>query len=352
MLKKWNNWFIVLIVQINIWYVVLNNEQLSIFWYTHFTIPYNHFISSYSSLIKFPLGEVFYLLIGTIAIYLIFRLIKKHNRSKQWNHLLVFTNFLLIFYNSCWGIVYHIDKLDVDTNELKVEDNELKTLYCKYLINAELIRNNIGNEYNETLKLSISNDELLKEFTKNSEKINEIKWIKNYNHIDNPQYKVSEFSTVMSYSGILGYYNPFTIESNINATNTDLKRIYTVYHELAHQMGFASENEANFIAFMIGENSNNLEIRYAIYFKTLISILNNISKTDPLFVQAQLENLPNRIKEDYDREIEYYKKYDGQFNEYFSDLNNLFLKANNQEGTISYSKYIILVNYYDKKRAE
>ncbi|MBS7332741.1 MAG: DUF3810 family protein, partial [Weeksellaceae bacterium] len=198
-----------------------------------------------------------------------------------------------------------------------------------------------------TIDFTYNNDVYLKDVSQNLKKLEKESWI---NEIILPEklvVKESIFSTLLSYSGVLGYYNPFTIESNINSNNSDLKTPFTISHELAHQLGFATENEANFIAYYLGVNSSNPEIKYAAHFKTTFSLLNAIYRHDSIFVKNELDNLPKGIKLDREAEKEYYKKYDGKLNDWFSNINDQFLKANNQEGIVSYSKYIELVVYYN-----
>ena len=57
------------------------------------------------------------------------------------------------------------------------------------------------------------------------------------------------YSLPLSYMGYAGYLNPFTLESQVNSKIPTLNLITTLLHETAHQMGYASEKEANFIAY-------------------------------------------------------------------------------------------------------
>ena len=63
--------------------------------------------------------------------------------------------------------------------------------------------------------------------------------------------------------GFAGYLNPFTLESNINLNIPKLNFIVTAAHEMAHQVGFASESEANFIALLLVFKNSDSHIRYA-----------------------------------------------------------------------------------------
>ena len=51
-----------------------------------------------------------------------------------------------------------------------------------------------------------------------------------------------------------------------------------IFHEYAHQMGYADEAEASFIGFMKAVKSNNANVRYSGYFNALLNLLNEINK--------------------------------------------------------------------------
>ena len=65
--------------------------------------------------------------------------------------------------------------------------------------------------------------------------------------------------------GYAGYLNPFTLESQINLKIPTLNLVTTILHETAHQMGYASEKEANFIAYQSAIKNDDPYIRYAGY---------------------------------------------------------------------------------------
>ena len=55
---------------------------------------------------------------------------------------------------------------------------------------------------------------------------------------------------MLSYLGISGIFIPFTCEANVNATLPDWEIPFTACHELAHQRGFAREDEANYVGYL------------------------------------------------------------------------------------------------------
>ena len=49
---------------------------------------------------------------------------------------------------------------------------------------------------------------------------------------------------------ITGIYSPFTSEANVNILIPYTSVAYTIAHEMAHKIGIAYEDEANFIAYL------------------------------------------------------------------------------------------------------
>ena len=68
--------------------------------------------------------------------------------------------------------------------------------------------------------------------------------------------KKAIFPTLGDYIGFLAFYQPITAEAIVRSDLPILTQPYTVAHEMAHQLGYASETEANFIAFVVASEAN------------------------------------------------------------------------------------------------
>lgn len=75
--------------------------------------------------------------------------------------------------------------------------------------------------------------------------------------------KAVRLSTVLSYLGISGVFFPFTGEPNVNATVPDPELPFVIAHEMAHQGGFAREDEANYIASLACRLHPDPDFRYS-----------------------------------------------------------------------------------------
>ena len=87
-------------------------------------------------------------------------------------------------------------------------------------------------------------------------------------------------SPLMTYTHIAGVYAFYTGESNLNTNFPDYTIPYTVAHELAHQRGIAREDEANFIAYLVCMESDDVYIRYSASMSVLEYVYSALSQAD------------------------------------------------------------------------
>ena len=151
----------------------------------------------------------------------------------------------------------------------------------------------------------------------------------------------------MNYTGILGYYNPFTAEAQYNPNLPATQLPFTLAHEMSHQLGYAREQEASFVAFLCAEQSDNQDFRYSTQLYVLKSVLRNLNAKDPAFVKQILSKYSDKMKRDRANDLNFYKKYDGAMSEIFGITNDFFLKSNQQEGRVTYSYFLNLLVAYE-----
>lgn len=166
----------------------------------------------------------------------------------------------------------------------------------------------------------------------------------------NPNIKISLFSKLLSKIGISGYYNPFTNEAQYISSIPKPEIPFTIGHEIGHQLGYAKENDASFYSFLIGNNVRELpEFEYSVKLNILLHILKEIKKTEPEFITEIFSLFTNKMQNDYNKYLIYYRQFSKKGNKTQKYLNDTYLKVNSQEGIITY-QYIaqMVVNYYKK----
>jgi hypothetical protein len=88
-------------------------------------------------------------------------------------------------------------------------------------------------------------------------------------------------SPVLSAWWISGIYSPFTAEAHVNAQIPESQVAFSIAHELAHSLGFARENEANYVAWLACSRSDDPTVRYSGYRSAAMRVLSALSVTAP-----------------------------------------------------------------------
>nr|MCH9660916.1 DUF3810 domain-containing protein [Bacteroidota bacterium] len=163
--------------------------------------------------------------------------------------------------------------------------------------------------------------------------------------------KKSGWSLGLTYMGYSGYYNPLTGEAQVNNLIKTYKFPVVSCHEQAHQIGYAAENEANFIATLATLHNDDPFIQYTGYIFALRYCINEIARRDMTEYEAILPKINYGILESYKEMREFWRSYENPFEDLSKAFWDQFLKANNQsKGIMSYSYMVALVvNYFENK---
>ncbi len=339
-------WAGLLLAQFLLFYTFSKSEMMINFFERFFEIQKAVHQKLFSWL-PFSFGDVLYMVLGIVLLYLIIRCFKKKSRNSSLLRILALLNIIYFIYQIFWGMLYFqtpiIKKLPTQ-KEPTVK--HAKILALKYLGKCRDTRKLTKEDHNGIfiiIDLKAVQHEIL------LQQIRLPKQISNKKPTEIHSFKPSIFRNIMSFTGILGYYNPFTAEAQFNSQLPNTLIPFTSAHESSHQLGFAREQEANFIGYLIGTHSDNPELRYSTEYFTLKSLLNFIADKDPEFVKSVLKNYSPEMKRDRAYERAFMMKHQGWLDDFFGFTNNLFLKSNQQEGSVTYSYFIDLLLNYEKE---
>lgn len=158
---------------------------------------------------------------------------------------------------------------------------------------------------------------------------------------EKPVKYVGVFGELMLYSGITGIFMPITGESGIPKNEVVVNQPFTMCHEAAHRLGIASEEEANFAAYLACEASEDVRLRYSGYYSAFIFTYNALYKAN----SGKLEKILKKYHEDgyalvlndSDTASDYYEQYDSPLQEVETKVNDTYLKTFSEEkGVQSY----------------
>jgi len=164
----------------------------------------------------------------------------------------------------------------------------------------------------------------------------------------NATVKHSLFSLPLTYMGFAGYLNPITNEAQVNWLIPKNTYPATACHEIAHQLGIASEKEANFVGYLAATNATDAYYNYSGYLMALRYCLFEIYRNEPDKYEILKEKLNKGIMKDLQQQQDFWQSHQNWSEQFFKLFYDSFLKANKQEaGIYGYNKVVLLlINYH------
>ncbi|MDO5974106.1 DUF3810 domain-containing protein [Flavivirga jejuensis] len=297
----------------------------------------------------FSFGDLIY----TFSIIYIIRWFYKNRKrlkkdTKQW-FIDVFSAISIMYFafHLFWGFNYYRLPLHKSLNLASDYTTEqLISVTERLIIKSNTLHFKITK--NDTIKadLPYSKSDVLKMAPAGYENLKQL-----FPHLEyHPKsIKKSLYSYPLTYMGFSGYLNPFTNEAQVNSLNPVYKVPTTASHEIAHQLGHAAENEANFIGCMAAINHDDIYFKYTGYTFGLRFCLNEIYRRDPCIYEDMVADVNKGILKNYKEVRKFWEAHENPTEPLFKLFYGNFLKANNQnKGMESYSYVVaLLVNYFE-----
>ncbi|HEX8462296.1 MAG TPA: DUF3810 domain-containing protein, partial [Segetibacter sp.] len=219
--------------------------------------------------LPFSVGDILYTATGVylLVIFVIFVkiLFTRPFREINFKKILVRLFFILItiyiYFNLSWGLNYNRPGIAYQL-KLKPEihnEQELKMITALLLDKVNENRLFLGPKPLKTKPYP----EVFKEAKMAYQASASIFPFMSYN---TESVKRSLYGRMGNFLGFLGYYNPFTGEAQLNLTQPRFLIPYVSCHEMAHQLGYASESEANFVGYLAAVHSPDTLFHYSTYF--------------------------------------------------------------------------------------
>lgn len=302
-----------------------------------------------TSFAEFLLPVLIIILIGFIIVLLI--KIRKPGFLNQFVNTLVYVSVLYLLFMLLWGFNY--DRYSFDRIAgLKVQRSSEKELYglCQSLIiKANSLRTQVKEDKNGVMTISGGFKDVF-----SREQLGYDAAAKIYPELGGkygPPKRIL-LSVPMSYTGITGIYIPYTGEANVNINETDFMLPCTTAHEMAHQRGFAREDEANYIAYVTCTMHPDVDFQYSGTMLALIYSMNALADVNYTDFRTLVSKYSPGVKRDLVNDTEHWNKYKGKAEQITDNVNNAYLKSNGQQdGVLSYGRMVdlLLAEYRAKK---
>lgn len=142
------------------------------------------------------------------------------------------------------------------------------------------------------------------------------------------------FGEPLLYSGHTGIYWAATGEAAVPADDAAAELPFTMCHEAAHRLGIASEEDANFCAFLAASSSEDARFVYSGYYDAFAYCLNALYAQDPARAQDIVQEALSANEEgvtlvfaDRAATQEHYAAYEGTFKRVGTSVNNSYLES-------------------------
>ncbi|MEP2404286.1 MAG: DUF3810 domain-containing protein [Nonlabens ulvanivorans] len=264
---------------------------------------------------------------------------------KRYTQLLFSLNIILFTFQVLWGFNYYRQPLNVTLNiEREYTVDQLKKTVTRYADFSNELHLQLQPVDSLPVAFNRTQKELFKIAPSGFEKLPQpqLKQKLKPNSI-----KKSLLTMPLTHMGYSGYLNPITGEAQTNAWINCYKTPVLILHEMSHQLGFAKENEANYVAIQAGQNHEDLHFQYSASIFGLKYLLNDLYTKDPEAFEKIKNHLRPGILKNYQELRDFWAPYDDNVIEQVSQATyNQYLKANNQpDGMKTYSYVVsLLVN--------
>lgn len=317
-------------------------------------------LTGISNVFPFSLGEVIlFITIGIVffcIIYSIYTMVQRRwllaFRSLSW--VLVIVTFHIFFFQISWGLNNYRQNLYVNMKieEKEITEEKLVEVYRHLIGKVNDIRNEIPSDANG-LPTGMTKNEILQNAYKGYQVLEEKNDIFHSRKVRVKKLFLSPLQSRSGYSGVFLYYAG---EPTVNGMPYAFMLPFTACHEIAHQQGFASEDEANYIGYLACIYSEERFIQYSGYMSAMVYVGNALYKTNQDIYFQERKKLSKRVEADMSKKREF---WDFQVSKKTADIadsvNDAFLKANNQEdGILNYGNVtkLIVNGYYMEKNKE
>lgn len=315
-----------------IWAASNYPEQLEAF-YSNGIYPFLFEARSlYFNRFPFSLGDITYTVVFLSIIYWIIT-----TNWKNWFLILLrlVTGILLLilWFQLSWGLNYYRKPI-FEQKELKsYTEDDLTQLTRFFAQESNRLHLQLSKGDSLPVELDGSKKEIIKRVATAPSQ-----------HKIEGKAKISLYSLPLSYMGFSGYLNPFTLEAQVNGRMPKINLPLTTAHEVAHQQGYAAENEANFVGFLHCYQHPALEIQYAAALFGFRYTYNELYKANPTVAREILCSLYPGILDNFKASSAFWQKHKNPLEPLFKKSYDNYLKINNQKlGIQSYNAVVSLL---------
>ena len=315
--------------------------------------PFAGFFRHLFGWLPFSFGDILY---GALVVFILWRLVRGvialFRKRVSWRsfgvgclRMLAIFLAVYIYFNISWGINYNrkgiADQLHLQMREYSIGD--LQNLNGMLLEKVNVAKASLVN-CNEAYPTSSAL------FARVSAAYSNLDSAYPFLQYHTVSLKPSIWGWLGNYTGFTGYYNPFTGEAQVNTTVPKFLQPYICCHEVAHQLGYAKEMEANFVGYLAASASSDTLFHYSVYLDLFIYSNRNLYAMDSVAARTYSKQLSPAVRADLDEWKRFVHSHKNPIEPAIRWIYGKYLQSNQQpQGVLAYDEVTsFLIAYYKK----
>ncbi|MCP3920518.1 MAG: DUF3810 domain-containing protein [bacterium] len=159
-----------------------------------------------------------------------------------------------------------------------------------------------------------------------------------------PRVRRPLLSPLLSRLGVTGIYSPFTGEPHVDADIPVVSVPFVACHELAHALGFAREDEANFIGFLACRAGGDAAFEYSGCRAAYLHAIRRLLRADRGRAVELAARRSDAVRADSEEAARFWRAREGVLTEVGRKSNDVYLKSQGEsEGVRSYGRMVDLL---------
>lgn len=304
--------------------------------------------------LPFSIGDILY---ATAIVFLLVKMVrlfqawrkKKLNRSRvgqSFRKLFIWLGVVYLAFNCLWGINYHRAGSAYQLGLMPDKYNQVDLQRLADTLNSRL--HVVIPQMRPSDSAIWTDMDQLKAAAINA--YDSASKTYSFLQYKTPSIKKMLVHSLGGYGGFSGYLNPFTGEAQIDGGMPAFARPFVLCHEMAHQVSYAAEEEANMVGYLTCSRSSNPAMRYSVYQDLISYAGRELYAVDSNAFSQLKETLPPLVRQHFKQSRDYYNSFRNPIQPITTWWYDQFLKANSQEkGMRSYSYVTAWLIAYAKK---
>ena len=356
-MKYWRGYLtagILALITVGLMLIAERFSQLVDMVYPYVTREVQTILAGWSSTVGFTLWQVLVVaMVLAVVVTLVLAITLKKSIVQWLGWVLAGASVIWLLHTGIYGLNYYAgpisDDVRLGNSEFTAEDLEKATIYFRDMANQmakEMPRDENG-------KLIFDDFDTLA--VQAGQGFNTLAYEQSGSIFAGCTIPVKKLGWADMYTsmGITGVTMPLTGEAAVNPQIPSISLPFTMCHEMAHRMSIATEDDANFAAFLACLANEDKQFQYSAYymaFRYCYSALYSAGTSETAAAAARIDlEINDYLRYDLTQYDKFFTKHrDDTLSNIADSVNDTYIKVSGDEnGTASYGQVsIYLVNWY------